>query len=144
MTMTSLYNRATPAQHRVLRMIEGAVKNAGDAHPEWRLTSNMARSISKRAAGTLTAHWPEVLAASVKPSERIAGSGANTQSMIRLGFQATGPKGDRRTLPRRSPLIRLWKRLAYEVGAAKRAENQLRAEILIEVLKMVAELQREQ
>jgi hypothetical protein len=32
--MASLYKRATPSQARIIRAIEGAIKNAGDAHPE--------------------------------------------------------------------------------------------------------------
>lgn len=62
--MTSLYNRASPPQARVLRIIEGAIKNAADAHDEIRVSPRHRRSIAKRAAGTLTAQWPDVLAAS--------------------------------------------------------------------------------
>ena len=65
--MTSLYNRATPSQKRILRIVEGAVKNAIDAHPGWNVPHNFARSVAKRAAGTLTAQWPDVLAA--RPSD---------------------------------------------------------------------------
>lgn len=76
--MTSLYNRATPQQARVLRIIEGAIKNAAHAHEEIKVSPRFRRSIAKRAAGTLTAQWPEVLAATrrsgsdgkVRPPER--------------------------------------------------------------------------
>lgn len=60
--MTTLSKRATPRQTKVLRIIEGAVLNAGHAHPEWKISPVMARSIAKRASGTLTAAWPDVLA----------------------------------------------------------------------------------
>lgn len=66
--MASLYNRATPSQARVLRIIEGAIKNACDAHPEIQISPRHRRSIAKRAAGTLTAQCQDVLAA--KPSDR--------------------------------------------------------------------------
>ena len=124
-------------------MIEGAVKNVGDAHPEWRFTPYMARSISKRAAGTLTAQWPDVLAASLKLSEGIAGSFVNTQSPVVPYLGQGRPKGGRRTCLRRPPLFRLWKDLAKRVGAAKRSGKLERAETLIEVLKVIAKLQRE-
>lgn len=61
--MTSLYNRASPPQAHVLRIVEGAIKNAAHAHEEIKVSPRHRRSIAKRAAGTLTAQWPEVLAA---------------------------------------------------------------------------------
>ena len=60
--MISLYKRANARQVRVLRIVEGAVRNASHAHPGKSIDPRMARSIAKRAAGTLTAAWPEVLA----------------------------------------------------------------------------------
>lgn len=65
--MVSLYNRANARQWRVLRIIEGAVKNVYDHHKDFKYSPRLARSIAKRAAGTLTAAWPDVLAA--KPSD---------------------------------------------------------------------------
>lgn len=59
--MVTLAKRATPSQARILKIVEGAVLNASDAHKVPRDTW-LARSIAKRAAGTLTAQWPEVLA----------------------------------------------------------------------------------
>ncbi len=53
--MASLYKRANDRQQRVLRIVEGAVKNAADHHPEFDYSPHLARSIAKRAAGTLTA-----------------------------------------------------------------------------------------
>src|SRR5260221_505732 len=67
--MTSLYKRATPRQAMVLRMIEGAVKNAAHAHPGRTIDDRMARSIAKLAAGTLTSQWGSVLAAPRARSE---------------------------------------------------------------------------
>lgn len=61
--MVSLYKRSTPRQDVVLRMIEGACRNAAHAHPGAALDDRMARSIAKRAAGTLTSQWSSVLAA---------------------------------------------------------------------------------
>lgn len=55
--MATFTARATPEQLATHRMILGAVKNALYAHPEWRTmdSERLARSIAKRAAGTLTA-----------------------------------------------------------------------------------------
>lgn len=71
--MVTLYKRATPAQIQALRIIEGAVKNATDAHPGLRIGPGHRRSIAKRAVGTLTARWPEVLAGLVTPSSGVPG-----------------------------------------------------------------------
>jgi len=73
--MASLYKRATPLQEMVLRIIEGAIKNAQDAHPEIQVTPKHRRSIAKRAAGTLTAQFElSKLAAVLPPSDKAAGS----------------------------------------------------------------------
>jgi hypothetical protein len=53
--MASLYKRATPAQTKVLRAVEGAVHNAAHAHPEFIISDRFARSIAKRATGTISA-----------------------------------------------------------------------------------------
>lgn len=72
--MSTFTKRATPRQCVVFRMIRGAVWNAADCHPNWEIDRRYAASIAKRAAGTLTAGWPEVLAAPLVPSEE-AGDG---------------------------------------------------------------------
>lgn len=89
--MTSLYRRATPAQGAILRIIEGATKNAADAHPEIKVSARHRRSIAKRAAGTLSAQWPEVLAANRRSGEpeakgqavRKAGEGTTRPTSLR-------------------------------------------------------------
>lgn len=47
------------------RSVVGAVHNALHAHPRWNVPRDFARSVAKRAAGTLMAHaGPSLLAAS--------------------------------------------------------------------------------
>ena len=57
--MSSLYVRANPMQARVLRIVDGAIRNAAHHHPEIIVSPQHRRSIAKRAAGTLTAAWPD-------------------------------------------------------------------------------------
>lgn len=136
--MTSLYNRATPSQQRILRVVEGAVKNASDAHPELQITPRAARSIAKRAAGTLTAQWPDVLAArapSVGAAQTTCASGSRPASDLSKG-PARGP----RQLGSRSPLRLLRNQISAAVRPAKMAGQMERAETLVEVLKMIAKL----
>jgi hypothetical protein len=47
--------RATPSQALLLRIIEGAIKNTCDAHPDLVISKQYRHSIAKRAAGTISA-----------------------------------------------------------------------------------------
>lgn len=60
--MSSLYKRANPVQKRMLRIVEGAVLNALDAHPEIKDRNRFARSVAKRAVGTLSSQLMRELA----------------------------------------------------------------------------------
>lgn len=133
--MTSLYNRATPSQRRILRIVEGAVKDAMNAHPGKQSDASFARSVAKRAAGTLCAQWADVLAA--QPSGR---SGVSLSAGV-------GPSGERsldhqkrgaRQRPTRSPLSRLHKKLSIEAGQAKRVGQEERYAAIVDVLRMIA------
>lgn len=53
--MASLYKRATKEQERMLRIVAGAVRNTMHAHG-MEVDYRFARSVAKRAVGTLTAH----------------------------------------------------------------------------------------
>lgn len=140
--MSSLYKRATASQVRILRAVEGAVKNAADAHSRAILPHNFARSVAKRAAGTLTAQWPDVLAARL--DERSGRVDENS-----YGFrQPRGANPSKRAgrgpshLTRRSPLPALWKALAAQIRPLQRAGQIEKAAAFVEVLKMIAALQR--
>lgn len=77
--MATLYKRATPAQRQMLRIIEGAVLNAHHAHPgcfptDGRINQRpditierFARSVAKRAVGTLSAQMLGELAGGSVP-----------------------------------------------------------------------------
>ena len=63
--MATLYKRANPLQKQLLRMVEGAVKNVLDAHKDIYPPmgpDKFARSIAKRAVGTMTSQWGTLLA----------------------------------------------------------------------------------
>lgn len=145
--MTSLYNRANHQQRRILRIVEGAVKNAADAHAEINFTPQMARSIAKRAAGTLTAQWPEVLAAKM-PSDKVGvlspkawppAMGSDLPKGPSRGSQygKGQPRGVRRASNPHTPLRFLWNRFSLEVGYAKHMGNTERAKAFIEVLRAI-------
>jgi hypothetical protein len=145
--MTTLRNRATPRQAAVMKMIEGAVRNAAHAHPGWNLTEKMARSISKRATGTLTSAWGSVLAApQQRPSERRGGDyeAATPSRNVAVSVAAAGtgePAGKGvRLSATGAPLVRLRGRLGAMAGSAKRAGQTERYEALVDALRALAEV----
>lgn len=140
--MASLYKRATPAQARVIRIVAGAVRNASHSHPELNVPDHFARSVAKRAAGTLTAGWPEVLAARSAPSDRATCQ--TTNKCVHDRAQSIKPfgRGSVTIAYRRSPLVDLWADIARMIYAPKKAGNHERVQALVDVLKMIAVKQR--
>lgn len=149
--MSTLYKRAPPSQARILRAVAGAVKNVGDSHPEYGLNEYMARSIAKRACGTLTAQWPDVLAAkSVKGFSASDRDGVLTSLRRRPGgsqltkgrpadlHAATGQQRGASQIVRRSPLSPVYRELGIMAGQARRAGDTARLEALADALRVVA------
>lgn len=148
--MSSLYKRATPRQAIVLKMIEGAVRNAAHAHPGRSIDDQrIARSIAKRAAGTLTAQWPSVLAAPRVRSEggdgylipRPATSGRQRvctppgKAVVSFGSHDRG--GASACEDWRTPVRALHRAVGNECGNALRAGLSERHAALIDVLRMI-------
>jgi hypothetical protein len=140
--MSSLYKRASPSQKRILRAVEGAVKDAAHAHSNAIIPNSFARSVAKRAAGTLTAQWPEVLAAGFnQPSDRVgAGNSWTAQPRSAQSNQRVGRGSS--YLQRRSPLPMLWKALSARIRPLRDCGQSEKAEALVDVLKMIAGMQR--
>lgn len=139
-------NRRThPTQRQLMRIVRGAVKNTADAHPGWNINPEIATSIAKRAAGTLRAQWLEVLAARSVPSDEADGLSAiqgHRPPGGRTGCQGRPGRRAARLTHRRSPLPLLWQRISARIKPAKIAGRTDRVETLIEVCKLIAELQR--
>jgi hypothetical protein len=145
--MTSLYRRASPSQARILRIVEGAVKNTIDAHGD-RESRNFARSVAKRAAGTLTAQWPDVLAAS-SPSDQTAGDTMGSPRSLGAhlrkrqgsgghGHSRSDENGGRLRCSRRPPLRRLQVEIGILARNARKAEQFDRLEALVDALRLIA------
>lgn len=139
--MSSLYKRATPSQARILRAVEGAVKNTTDAHPELRIGPQHRRSIAKRAAGTLSAQWLEVLAArEINPSDSdglipgMMGHRRSSETQKAVGRGAAN--GIRRT-----SLRHLRAKISYDMKRVRQEETPDYTRAMIDVLKMIAALQ---
>lgn len=150
--MTSLVHRATPRQAKLFRIIAGAVLDAIDAHPKWNITHpHMAMSIAKRAVGTLTASWPEVLAAprvtkapSEKTGESVTGSASPSPWPGRLANQRQAGRPVPHPLRRRPTLPRLHARISGLAGMAKWAGKTEAYEAYVDVLRLIgAEMNRD-
>lgn len=137
--MTTLSKRATPAQRMVLRMVEGAVRNAGHHHPHWGLDDRIARSIAKRAAGTLTAQWLEVLAAS-GPSDKANGDSLAPPRPRGVKDRDGLAKGERLRFGRRSPLHSATVAVGLMVRQARKAGETERVAALVDVLRLLAKI----
>ena len=87
--MASLYKRASPREALMLRIISGAVLNTADAHPgKYNIDAKFARGAAKRAVGTLSASWADLLAAeSRRPSGESLGT--SSQGLKREGTQSS-------------------------------------------------------
>ena len=153
--MVTLSKRATPSQSRILRIVEGAVLNVADAkglpRNEW-----LARSIAKRAAGTLTAQWPEVLAANTRlpvkgaaspykclaceRRERSARLSARREHSILSGGNARRQPSQ---VLRRLPLLELWQRLKREMWIVRRSGDQAKYDAYVHLLRMIDKLHRQ-
>lgn len=153
--MVTLAKRATPAQARMMRVIVGAVLNTADAHGEPR-DEWLARSIAKRAAGTLSAQWPEVLAASTRPSatgaarfdrcracERRAELARRCVRQQRAHTTSAAAGRGSSQASRRPPLVELWNRLKRDMWAIRQSGDAARLEATVGLLKMIDNLQRQ-
>lgn len=148
--MTSLYKRASPPQARVLRIIEGAIKNV--AHKSGKeFDPRYARSVAKRACGTLMSQWDDVLAATSAPSGWREATISNCSSPatgeyrpLRLeSEQVAVPRKARKVSPgsRLSSLRHLHNKIASQMPDVKNTGNEERARAFIDILRMISEME---
>lgn len=146
--MSSLYRRATPQQRRLLRIVEGAVRNACHYHSDrLHIEPRFVRSIAKRTVGTLTAQWPEASAARAPSQQRGVGFLDGPRAVEGLVTDPTGPdrpvfeRPEGRSaagLHRASPLVRVRREIALRAGIARKAGLDARADQYIEILRLIA------
>lgn len=135
--MTTLRHRATPEQLRIMRAVDGAVRNVAHHHPEWIRDTRAAGSIAKRAAGTLTAPRREALASATQaPSDS---EGGNYNRPRTSGFKVRHEAaGARQTFAWRAPFYLLHRAIGAAAGDARRCGEHVRAKALIDVLRAIA------
>ena len=140
--MVSLYKRATPRQHQTLRIVAGAVKNAAHAH-HLDLPRSFARSVAKRAVGTLTAQWPNVLALCTDTAS-LSAAGVISRRHQPHGAEITKRDGRGSSqLLRRSPIRRAWKHYADQMWKIKREGGSEEYATYVRILKLLDQAQQE-
>lgn len=141
--MASLWKRATPRQYRMLRAISGAVKNTAHAHSV-QLPKNFEHGVAKRAVGTLTAQWPDVLAADRinrsqnDPSVKVDTHGSR-QNRTLLQVQSLG---GRLRLLRRSPIKFAWKEISQKLWKIKREGTPAQYMEYVEIMRLLDQADR--
>jgi hypothetical protein len=128
----------TKAHVAIYRAVDGAVRNVAHHHPKWSASHpDIARSIAKRAAGTLTADWPDVLAARGVPSDADGPGYRGHWPPSRAARTRSGRGASSK--PRRSPssLRQIWNEISAMVTPARKAGNTERVAALVDVLKLI-------
>lgn len=133
--MTTLSKRASAQQQQWLRIIAGAVMNAAHAHPGSVVDEKFARGVAKRAVGTLSAQFADVLAVVAEPSGRASAEPRKP----RPGAKHAGDlrQRGRSQLAGPSPLRPVIKQVAKLIRPAKMAGDAARVEALIEVMRII-------
>ena len=112
---------------QVVRIIAGACENASHGHPDWYIDPRLARSIAKRAAGTLMAAMPDVLAAPGALSLKGAATSTVAPSADdRIYIAVNGAGGSSNTRAFWRPFMKLvgqMETLAVETGNRERAQT---------------------
>ena len=128
--------KISKAHVRIYLAVEGAVRNTQHGHPNWKITRDMARSIAKRATGTLTAGWPDVLAARSTPSDPADDPGLGGHWPPRR-CAIVVRKGVRHATVAHPTLRRLRGKLGAMAKEARHAGRKERLETLVEILRLL-------
>lgn len=139
--MASLWKTASPPQYMMLKMVAGAVLNVQDHHNQPRDRS-FARSVAKRAVGTLTADWPSVLAARTSRRQDGLRETSKPRNPRRSEYGEGHLKGDRLTSLRRYPIQQAWNKIRDKMWYIKHHGTPEELQTNIEVLRLLDQAQR--
>lgn len=133
-------------QNMIYRAVAGAVRNARHGHRDWPLNDTHARSIAKRATGTLLAQFREHVGGDL-PSEAAESLDIKSRRAARSLASSCRRGGGVAPVIRRLPYSHRLKVLRNTLGAmvkeAKLAEQPIRVEALIDALRLVAKFDSE-
>jgi hypothetical protein len=126
----------------MLRAIAGAVLNAAHAH-QIEMPKTFARSVAKRATGTLTAQWPEVLAATASRRQDSSRDRLTSRELRGSDLRKGRSKGDRLGLLRRSPIRFVWDYYAAGMWKVRREGTPEQYAAHVRILQLLDLAQRE-
>lgn len=150
--MATLWKRASRNQMKLLHAVYGAVINEADAHGRIR-NETQARSISKRAVGTISALWPDVLVAASSPLSGGVAVGLDA-AISNVGHTRSCPTCARRVAKHdakrggvskgiKAPLRQLIRQISIPLRDIKRKDPVLAA-AYIDVLRQADKILKEQ
>ncbi len=141
--MSSLWKRSTGPQYRMLKIVSGAVLDAANAHPEKKPDKIFARSVAKRAVGTISAQWVELLAAdtTVDLSSGRWRSQSSKACRHRRSLGTSGEKG-RPQFTKAAPFAALCKRLGRMIMPARMSGDDEGAKAILAAIKALAPMVR--
>jgi hypothetical protein len=127
----------------MLRAIAGAVENTSHAH-KLALPENFARGVAKRAVGTLTAQWPDVLASATVIWRQEQGRDTYVSRALRGSeVMESLAKGGRLRLLRRSPIRAIWYMYAKRMFKIRRQGTEEEYQTHCRILRLLDQAQRE-
>mgnify|MGYP000582470423 CR=1 FL=1 len=118
------------------RIILGAVLNTLHAHPEWKVSPSLPRSVAKRAAGTLLAHLASRALAAVPSRESCSQATEHGRKTEMLTSSVLGGLLCHGQAP--FPLKKLQTELGRMAGEARHAGHTERCVALEDALRVVA------
>ncbi len=143
--MSSLWKRANGPQYRMLKIVAGAVLNAAHFHPGKPVDKKFARSVAKRAVGTISSQWAGLLAAPNKASSGAArGTPDHTARRRRAYLMALCKRGPARGYDRWPPLAIAVKNISRKIRPAREAGDHARADAYVECLKIIAKAAKQE
>lgn len=139
--MASLWKTANPPQQMMLKMVAGAVLNVYDHHNQPR-DKRFARSVAKRAVGTLTAGWPDVLAARTLRRQASLRENSKSRNLRSSDLREGHLKGDRLNVTRRSPVQQAWRKIREKMWYIKQHGTPEELQVHIKVLQLLDQAQK--
>ena len=140
--MSTLWKRASGPQFRMLRIVSGAVLDAANAHPHKVPDKSFARSVAKRAVGTISSQWAELLAAETKVDPLSGKRPVSLSPGRNHRSPATSDGGGRPQFVKADPFAKLCHRLGKMITPLRLSGDTEAVDAIREAIKAIAPLVR--
>ena len=117
------------------RIVEGAIKNAADAHPDWLLNREFVFSVNKRLISALVKRWPEIFLLTSQTEIKVPATlRKNHPSSI---FHAKKTTLKKRLQKRHNAIEALESTLGEMARQARENGNQERYTAIVDILRLI-------